>query len=211
MPRTIRRPICRCRTSSLTRPVRWALGARRVRTPGSTWSRSSSRPKSGKLEDLVDLLRSRNPYRLDRNGQLNLPGFVPIPLGGLTETQGTQRLSAEPALLQLEIRLVRLPLARFGIEGLKPFGYDLFEDSPSTFAPVTDIPVPAGYVVGPGDQLRVQLYGGQNRSYPLTVSRDGTVELSGARTDPRRRLTFDAARAAIENRVSQQMIGTRGT
>jgi len=29
--------------------------------------------------------------------------------------------------------------------GLKPFGYDLFAGSPTTFAPVTDIPIPNDY------------------------------------------------------------------
>ena len=37
--------------------------------------------------------------------------------------------------------------------GLKPFGYDLFAGSPTTFAPVTEIPVPNDYTLGPGDVL----------------------------------------------------------
>ncbi|HEU4350456.1 MAG TPA: hypothetical protein VFR66_01140, partial [Burkholderiales bacterium] len=36
------------------------------------------------------------------------------------------------------------------------FGQDLFEDAPSTFAPVENIPVPADYVIGPGDELMVR-------------------------------------------------------
>lgn len=43
--------------------------------------------------------------------------------------------------------------------GLKPFGYDLFAGSPTTFAPVTEIPVPNDYTLGPGDVLRIQLWG----------------------------------------------------
>src|SRR5690606_31457420 len=58
-----------------------------------------------RLERLVTLIRSRNPYELDRNGELNLPGFAPIALGGLSEQQATQRLSLEPALIQLDVRL----------------------------------------------------------------------------------------------------------
>src|SRR5690606_29837720 len=103
-----------------------------------------------RLQGLVDLILSRNPYQLDRNGQLNLPGFASIALRGLTDKQATQRLSLEPALMELEVRLSRLPLERSGIAGLKPFGYELFGNAPSTFSPVTDVPVPAEYVVGPG-------------------------------------------------------------
>lgn len=36
------------------------------------------------------------------------------------------------------------------------FGRDLFSDAPPTFAPLTDVPVPAEYVVGPGDELVIR-------------------------------------------------------
>ncbi len=95
-----------------------------------------------RLSELIDLIQARNPYKLDRYASLTLPGFPPIALGGLTDQQATQRLSVEPALLKLDVKLVRLPLAKVGVEGLKRFGYDLFDASPSTFSPVTDVPVP---------------------------------------------------------------------
>src|SRR5215469_7094269 len=39
------------------------------------------------------------------------------------------------------------------------FGSDLFRRVPSTFAPVDLAPVPASYVVGPGDELRIRVWG----------------------------------------------------
>ena len=51
--------------------------------------------------------------------------------------------------------------------GLKPYGYDLFAGSPTTFAPVTEIPVPANYTLGPGDVLQVQLWGKENQQLQL--------------------------------------------
>jgi polysaccharide export outer membrane protein len=163
------------------------------------------------LERLVEQIRSRNPYQLDRNGQLHLPGLAPIALGGLTERQATERLSYEPGLLDLEMRLTRLPLERAGVEGLKPFGYDLFNNAPSTFAPITDVPVPADYVLGPGDELTVLLYGSQNRTLRLQLTRDGVInfpELGPIRLGG---MTFNAARQAIESRVAQQMIGVQAS
>lgn len=162
-----------------------------------------------KLQDLVDLVRSRNPYRLDSNAFLTLPGFAPIALGGLTEQQATQRLSAEPALLKLDVKLIRLPITRTGLEGLKRFGYDLFDDALATFAPVNEVPVPSGYVVGPGDQLNVQLFGNQNRTMTLTVTREGTVSFPELGPINVAGLTFSDAKQTIENRVAQQMIGVR--
>jgi len=162
-----------------------------------------------RLAQLVDLVRNRNPYQLDRDARLSLPGFVPVPLGGLTELQAKQRLSAEPAFYGLEVKLTRLPLLRTGVEGLKTFGYDLFENTPSTFSPVTDVPVPADYVVGPGDEFNVQLFGSLNRSHRLVVNREGAIGFPELGPINVGGLTFSAARRAIEMRIGQQMIGVQ--
>ena len=57
----------------------------------------------------------------------------------------------------------------------KAYGYDLFKFGADTFAPATDIPVPANYVLGPGDTLIIQLYGKESDQYNLTLSRDGSI------------------------------------
>lgn len=164
-----------------------------------------------RLQSLVDLVLSRNPYVLDRNAQLNLPGFAPIALGGLTEEQATLRLSVEPVFLRLDVRVVRLPVSRSGVAALKPFGYDLFDTAPSTFSPVTDVPVPADYVIGPGDELSVQLFGSQNRNLRLVVNRDGSVTFPGLGPIAVSGQTFSQAKSTIESRVAEQMIGVRAS
>lgn len=59
---------------------------------------------------------------------------------------------------------------------IKQFGYDLFAGGPSTFAPVVDLPVPADYAIGPGDEIIVSaLSPGRSNEFSLTVNRDGTV------------------------------------
>ena len=85
-----------------------------------------------------------------------MTGFKLSPLAGLTVLQATQRLAVEQFLQDFRIKLTLLPLEPVGSDALKPFGYDLFAGSPTTFAPVTDIPVPSEFVVGPGDRLEVQ-------------------------------------------------------
>lgn len=165
-----------------------------------------------RLGVLIDLIRSKNPYELDRNGALLLPGFAPIQLEGLDEKQATQRLSAVPSLRNLDLQVLRLPVRKVGSAGLKPFGYDLFKDSMiSTFAPATDVPVPADYVIGPGDQLNVQLFGNENRMLRLVVGRDGRInfpELGPINVSGR---AFERVAADIEQRVSRQMIGTHAS
>lgn len=164
-----------------------------------------------KLGKTIERLRAKNPYRLDRYGALLMPGFAPIPLAGLSEEQAALRLSAEPSLNRLTVKVTRLPLEKSGPARLKPFGYDLFKDSPSTFAPVTNVPVPAEYIVGPGDELEVILYGNQNRTLRLTVRRDGRVnfpELGPISVAGQR---FSAVQASLEERIATQMIGVRAS
>lgn len=60
---------------------------------------------------------------------------------------------------------------------LKPFGHQLFAGQPTTFAPVNSIPVPTDYVLGSGDQLKVQLFGTRSENYDLVVDRNGDISL----------------------------------
>jgi protein involved in polysaccharide export with SLBB domain len=159
----------------------------------------------------IDSVRRRNPFVLDEAGLLVLPGLEPIALAGLTEAQANARLAAEPLLSGVSVTLSRLPVVKTGTAGLKPFGYDLFDEAPSTFAPMTDIPVPADYVVGAGDQLNVQLFGSQNRTLKLTVGRDGRVNFPELGPIAVAGKSFDAVRGEIEARVAQQMIGTQAS
>lgn len=161
------------------------------------------------LEELRDRIRAGNPYKLDRTGSLNLPGVAGVQMAGLTQEQARIRLTNDPALRDFLLRVTLLPLERQGSEALEPFGYDLFNTLPSTYAPVSDVPVPAQYVVGPGDTIEVQLLGNTQEEHTLTVGRDGTVQFPDLGPIAVAGLTFPQARQAIEQRVSQGMIGTR--
>lgn len=95
--------------------------------------------------------------------------------------------------------------------GLKPYGYDLFAGSPTTFAPVTEIPVPSHYTLGPGDVLRIQLWGSENQNLELPVSRDGTISFPDSGPVAVAGLSFDEARQQIRKRVSEQYIGVEAS
>jgi polysaccharide export outer membrane protein len=64
-------------------------------------------------------------------------------------------------------------------------------------------------VVGPGDTFNIQLYGNESASYTLTVGRDGRIRFPKLGPISVSGLGFDAARAALEHRVAQQLIGTQ--
>jgi polysaccharide biosynthesis/export protein len=162
-------------------------------------------------QTLIDLIRSKNPYQLTRDGLIGLPGFAPIPLAGLTEQLATLRLGVEPALKDLFIRVTKLPLVKSGQTALKPFGYDLFDHPISTFAPTSNVPVPAGYVVGAGDELDMQLYGNKNFNFRLIVGRDGRVSVPELGPVSVAGQTFEGAKAVLESRVEREMTGVHAS
>jgi protein involved in polysaccharide export with SLBB domain len=57
------------------------------------------------------------------------------------------------------------------------FGDELFNTTPSTFAPVDNIPVTPDYVIGPGDELRLQIWGQVNQRGSFIVDRTGSISL----------------------------------
>jgi protein involved in polysaccharide export with SLBB domain len=154
---------------------------------------------------LMDTVRRGNPYRISRSGTLDLPGLPPIPVAGLTAVEATHRLTVEKLLLDFRIRLTVLPLE----PPLKPFGHDIFAESPLLFTPSTGIPPPVDYVVGPGDKLDVQLFGNTKGQYTLIVNPDGNINFPVLGPVPVSGLRFEDLRAQIEARVADQMIGTQ--
>ncbi|MFM7119207.1 MAG: polysaccharide biosynthesis/export family protein, partial [Gammaproteobacteria bacterium] len=92
--------------------------------------------------------------------------------------------------------------------GLDFFGYDVFSGVPTTFAPVTDVPVPTDYVLAPGDTIAVQLYGKETGSFTLAVNRDGAINFPQLGPIVVAGVTFDETRALLQARVGEQMIGT---
>jgi polysaccharide biosynthesis/export protein len=192
-----------------------ALGKDNKNAPSSDFGRLriEQRPKTMEETTRSATVRDRvlkgNPYKLNRFGVLEIPGLPSIPLAGLTADEATKRLSADPDLRDFTVKLTLLRLEPLDDEGAKPFGYDLFQGVPSTFAPVKDIQVPIDYVVGPGDTFNIQLYGNETASYSLMVGRDGRIKFPKLGPISVSGMGFDAARSALEHRVSQQLIGTQ--
>ena len=127
-----------------------------LRTEAENTDTEKVKTEKAESEKLRKRILSNNPYNLNHFGVLELPGLPAIPLAGLTAFEATKRLGADPDLADYFVKLTLMRLLPTGQEALKPFGYDLFEGVPSTFAPVSDIQVPVDYIVGPGDTLEIQ-------------------------------------------------------
>ncbi len=61
---------------------------------------------------------------------------------------------------------------------LRPFGYEFFgQAAVRVQTDKKDIPVPMKYVVGPGDEVKLLLWGRVNAQFNLTVDRDGKITI----------------------------------
>jgi len=94
---------------------------------------------------------------------------------------------------------------------LEQFGYDLFAGAPTTFAPATDVPVTSDYVIGPGDEIRVQLYGKTSLSVDVIVDREGTVPFPELGPIAVVGLTFREMKDLIAREVGNRMIGVEAS
>jgi protein involved in polysaccharide export with SLBB domain len=84
----------------------------------------------------------------------------------------TSQAVAPPALTEFQ-QVIAASTGRV----LPIFGADLFNSTPSTFAPVDNIPVTPDYVIGPGDELRLQIWGQVNQRGSFVVDRTGSISL----------------------------------
>jgi protein involved in polysaccharide export with SLBB domain len=100
---------------------------------------------------------------------------------------------------------------RSGPAKLPLFGRDLFKNSLDAFRPATDIPVPANYIMGPGDTLVIQLYGKENLAHSLVLNREGQIQFPQIGPVTLAGLTFSQAQKVIEQIVSEQMIGVKAS
>ncbi|KZY61221.1 hypothetical protein A3735_11120 [Oleiphilus sp. HI0061] len=97
-------------------------------------------------------------------------------------------------------------------EGKLPaFGYDLFAGQPTTFAPITDVPVSSDYVLGPGDSLKVNLYGKESQFFELVVDQEGQVYIPDLGPMSLAGLDFSEAKEKIKKTIDQKMIGVKAS
>lgn len=118
-------------------------------TPTTMGPRSLDQNLTNQQQDQNTL----NPNRTERNGRYPVDNpLEPVPLTGFQ-------------------RMVAASVGRV----LPIYGANLFTNVPSTFAPVDRIPVTPDYVIGPGDELLIRIWGQVTLNGRYTVDRSGNV------------------------------------
>ncbi|MDN4503132.1 SLBB domain-containing protein [Alteromonadaceae bacterium BrNp21-10] len=92
-------------------------------------------------------------------------------------------------------------------EELKAFGYDVFASTPTTFSPVSEIPIPLNYILGPGDELNIMMYGKESQQLSLRVQRDGNIILPDFGPFNVAGLSYVEVKKALTSFVQEKALG----
>jgi polysaccharide export outer membrane protein len=144
-----------------TAPVTSAPGT--VTTPAGTGTSGSISPVT---------------VTLPVGGTHSAPSSEMRPSSHAGEDQNAQRRAAGNAAPEPRTEFQQMVQTSTG-SNLPIFGASLFRDVPSTFAPITDVPVGPGYILGPGDEINVQLSGQINQQLRFTIDRTGAISVPG--------------------------------
>jgi protein involved in polysaccharide export with SLBB domain len=133
---------------------------------------SQSQQSTGLQEPLGTQGGNANPFGSSATGPPTNPS------SNYSDIEQYSRRAAQPASLPPE------PLTEFQNfvtattgQSLAIFGADLFDRVPSTFAPLDMAPVPPDYVIGPGDELRIRVWGQVSLAANVRVDRSGEIYL----------------------------------
>lgn len=125
---------------------------------------------------------------------------------GATASPAAQPSESAPAL-QPTIKPRSAVGKRRHSAGVAPFGYDLFAGMPTSNTPLADLPVPDDYIIGPGDELRIQLYGKENALHSLKVSRKGQLDFPGLGPIYVAGKSYQQVAVELIDQIKKQIIG----
>jgi len=149
---------------------------------------NSGKAQSGSEQDCSDPLSQGTQDCAGQTQQESTPLTAPqtgtssqLPNKSYSDIESLSRRSSQQNLKQRTLLLPE-PLTEFqkfvaSTSGqiLPIYGANLFSSVPSTFAPLDLTPVPPDYVVGPGDELRIRVWGQVSIQTNVRVDRSGEI------------------------------------
>jgi protein involved in polysaccharide export with SLBB domain len=157
--------------------------------------------------DVDKLCRGLDSFSGQSDSDQASNGVTIIPRDTVSTTDGRGMVSDDSSL-EAMMRMLDPDFEEEKPE-LKPFGYDLFANVPSSFAAPTNVPVSPNYLLGPGDELSVIFYGKLNESSTVEINRDGFVDFPELGPIMIAGLTFSEAKKMLQTQMESQVIGTK--
>lgn len=133
--------------------------------------------KSRGASGAADAAVSSADSRMRSNGTGKKAQEVVVGKEGTSQAQLQEEADIQYAEIQQNIN--QHVDGEVGEANLKVFGRDIFNNKLLTFEPNMNIATPQNYVLGPGDEVIVDIYGASQKSETLTVSPDGAITVPG--------------------------------
>ena len=89
-------------------------------------------------------------------------------------------------------------------ETRKVFGRDIFNKQNLTFQPSANMATPANYLLGPGDQVVIDVWGASQQKFVETISPDGHITIEGVGLVRLGGLSVSKARSVLQSRLGQR-------
>ncbi|NRB69661.1 MAG: SLBB domain-containing protein [Vibrio sp.] len=87
------------------------------------------------------------------------------------------------------------------------FGYDVFAGNSLDFTPVKHLPVPHDYIIAPGDEVRIQLYGKSYSDLKLKIDREGKLNIPEYGPEYVAGQTFSELKSYVASLIQRKSIG----
>ena len=171
---------------------------------GSGSSRSALRlsSSSSSSSDVNSRLRESNgSVRVDADGNpiySSMEGYNPL---GSSEYEVNDLDTRPNVYIKDSVNLL--------VNGKQVFGRDIFNKRTLSFEPNMNIPTPSSYVVGPGDQVVIDVYGATQKTQKLEVSPDGTVIVEGVGPVHLAGLSVEAANRKLKDQLGSRYSSSR--
>ncbi len=125
---------------------------------------------------------------------------IPLEKEGAVNIDSLIKIQEQIITLQQEL-LSQKELIEVSEDELKPFGYDIFNWIPTSFEPPVFGSITPDYIIGPGDEIRLEMWGQTSMSESFVVDREGNVFIDKLGKITVNGLTFEQ----LKNRISRKL------
>ena len=124
-------------------------------------------------------IRQENSHEISKRGlDAVADNALAVGTGGRMRTNNHEGAGSSEATAQnVSVAAAAVPDDPVAPTGQHVFGRDIFNNKLLSFEPSMNLATPANYVLGPGDQLIVDVYGASQESLKLVISPDGDVTI----------------------------------
>ncbi|OQX62363.1 MAG: hypothetical protein B5M55_07970 [Desulfococcus sp. 4484_242] len=159
---------------------------------------------SRRLEEIIDkAMGKESASDLKEEEQREYP-----PETGVAEVTGQAGIKKEegPSIIE---RFISGRAPREVSVDISQFGYDLFRYPAVVLKPEADLPVPDDYIIGPGDEINIAVWGRVNRSYNLMVNREGGINFPNIGVLNVAGLTLSELRKFLKDEIETKLVGSQ--